>query len=246
MVRSALSLRRIDESNVRGYVGEVGWPADGDVDRWNRVAEVWLADVEAAGPQVTTWATGEWRDEYPLSPYVASRARRPVDNVRPQGALLSWHTEHRYLALGVNVSGGEFGAPGGTEQTSSFSNRNPGEADRDYRKDAQATFDFLAERGLHLVRLPFRWERLQPELGGALDPEESARLLAAVARADRAGLQVVVIHMHNYGGYMLDDGGRGVRRAVGSPEVMRWHLRTSGAASASPCRPGAASSGTAR
>jgi hypothetical protein len=214
----------LDENEVDGYIGEVGWPAEEDTERWNRLAEVWLAEAEAADLWVTTWSAGEWwGDDYPLSPFVVSGDGGPVDSSRVSGELLAWHAEQRHLTLGVNTSGAEFGAPGGTEETSTFSNLNPGTHGRDYHYDGQATFDYLGSRGLDVVRLPFRWERVQPELGGDLDAEELARLTAAVSRAHAAGLGVI-LDLHNYGAYFLDDGTQGVRRPVGSAEVTREYF----------------------
>lgn len=60
------------------------------------------------------------------------------------------------------------------------------------------------------MRLPFRWERLQPRLGGAFDGEERARLAAAVAALRRAGM-TVILDPHNYG-YYRD-------AQIGSPDV---------------------------
>jgi hypothetical protein len=51
-----------------------------------------------------------------------------------------------------------------------------------------------------LVRLPFRWERIQPTLNGALDVNELGRLRAAISRAAAAGIKVVPT-VFNYGGY---------------------------------------------
>jgi endoglucanase len=67
------------------------------------------------------------------------------------------------------------------------------------------------------VRIPFRWERLQPALGQPLDPFELARLRDVVARAHRAGM-TCILDMHNFGGYYLADPARleGVRRTLGA------------------------------
>ena len=39
-----------------------------------------------------------------------------------------------------------------------------------------------------------------------------------MSRAGSAGLDVV-LDVHNYGAYYLAEGGRGIRRAIGSPEL---------------------------
>src|SRR5690606_40639854 len=65
---------------------------------------------------------------------------------------------------------------------------------------------------LALVRIPFRWERVQRNPGQALDATELQRLQDAVTRARNAGLKVI-IDMHNYGAYYLCDSSqnKGVR-----------------------------------
>ena len=89
--------------------------------------------------------------------------------------------------------------------------------------DARSTFDYLASRGVKLVRIPFRWERLQPRLGEAVDAGEIKRLKNVVARANGAGLKVI-LDMHNYGGYYLYNGTHGVRRPIGSAKIQVWRF----------------------
>ncbi|UOY00204.1 glycoside hydrolase family 5 protein [Blastococcus sp. PRF04-17] len=210
----------LEENDAQGYIGEVGIPSDGD-GRWLRLARAWLADAERARLWVDVWATGEWwGTDYDYSPWVAPEDDRPVSVARPSGELFSADARRTDLRRGVNVSGGEFGAAGSTEDVTDFSNDNPGTYGRDWHYDGQATFDYLAEQGLDTVRLPFRWERVQPRPGGELDAGEVARLTAAVGRAHQAGLGVV-LDVHNFGAYHLAEDGRGVRRPIGSPQVSR-------------------------
>ena len=109
-----------------------------------------------------------------------------VDAADVQAAVLERHASSGAALRGVNVAGAEFGAPQ-IEPTSSFSNRDPGTYDTAYHYDTQATFDYLAGRGVKLVRLPVRWERLQREPFAPLDAAEVARLRAALSRAGQAG-----------------------------------------------------------
>lgn len=208
----------LDDHGVDGYVGEVGWPAgpEHDTERWNAIGAAWLEAAREAGLWVTVWGAGSWwGDDYALSPYVASDGRT-IDTPAPQAAVIERHTGDP--PLGVNVSGAEFGAPPGAETRSTFSNERPGEPGTDYAYEGAASFDYLASRGLTLVRLPVRWERLQRVPGGPLDAAEVARLRATVTHAGEAGLGVV-LDVHNYGGYFLDCGGEGVRQPIGSPAV---------------------------
>ena len=58
------------------------------------------------------------------------------------------------LPFGVNMSGGEFGGV------------YPGELGVHYGYPTAKDLDYFKEQGLMLIRFPFRWERLQPELYG--------------------------------------------------------------------------------
>jgi hypothetical protein len=204
------------EHDVRGYVGEVGWP--GDDRRWNALGSRWLSEAVGSGIWVSAWATGQaWGPSYALAPYEAPAAGAPVGRANPQAAVFESHPAATPEGPSVAVAGAEFGAPV-DEPTSAFSNANPGTAGVDYAYDGPETFAYLASRGIGVVRIPFRWERLQPRLGQALDAAEVARLAGAIERANAAGLRVI-LDLHNYGAYYLDDGTTGVRRAIGSPEV---------------------------
>jgi endoglucanase len=59
------------------------------------------------------------------------------------------------------------------------------------------TLEYIAGKGLKLVRLPFAWEQMQPIPGGPLDPHSVAALRAYLEEADRRGLQVIP-DLHNY------------------------------------------------
>jgi hypothetical protein len=210
----------LGRNNVKGYIGEVGWPDDarGDAARWNALAERWYQAADAADLWVTAWATGEWWGQsYPLAVYEDRLAPVGLDTPNTQASVVDAHPTRGGTLRGVNVAGGEFGSPV-DQPTSAFSNAAPGVYDRAYHYDSAATFAWLAARGVRLVRLPVRWERLQPALGQALDQTEVQRVKDAVGRAGAAGLQVV-LDLHNYGAYYQSDGRQGVRRPLGSGAV---------------------------
>ena len=217
-IRSQLTsfIRWLDQNDARGYVGEVGWPDDvhGDADRWNALARDWYDLALAEDLWVSAWATGEWWDDYKLSIYEATREGTGVDRRNTQAPVLEAAASHGGRTIGINVNGGEFGSPISSRE-SRFSNARPGAYDTRYHYDSQATFDYLGSRGVGHVRIPFRWERIQPHPGGPLDDKEVARLRAAVGRAWRAGMKSI-LDVHNYGAYYLERDGRGVRTPIGS------------------------------
>ena len=98
---------------------------------------------------------------------------------------------------GVNLSGAEFGDL-------------PGKRDTDYTYPSEATIQRLGKLGASAIRLPFRWERLQPELNGSLDIMELAHLDQTVRRINEAGL-IAIIDLHNYGYY--------AKKQLGSKEL---------------------------
>jgi hypothetical protein len=210
----------LQRNGVKGYVGEVGWPDDGrgDAAAWNALAERWYRAADAAGLWATAWATGEWWGTgYPLAIFEDRLAPAGVESADTQASVIAAHRTVNGTWRGINVAGGEFGTPV-DQPTSAFSNANRGVYDRDYHYDSAATFTYLKSRGIGAVRLPVRWERLQPSLGQSLDQVELQRVKDVVRRAGGAGLQVI-LDVHNYGAYYLSDGRQGVRRAIGSPQV---------------------------
>ena len=108
----------------------------------------------------------------------------------------------RPALTGVNLAGAEFG---GLKGQHGFQYIYPSVAEI-------RAFDAL---GVSVFRVPVRWERLQPELGGGLDPAEAARLDAVIATASDMGISVIV-DIHNYGRYR--------RRSIVTDEVPREAL----------------------
>src|SRR5207249_2812014 len=116
----------------------------------------------------------------------------------------------------------EFGAPS-TSATSSFSNVNRGVHGVNYRWNSRDIYDHARTLQHALARIPFRWERIQPLLGGPLDPVELSLMTASVDDAIAAGLQVI-LDVHNYGAYYKQVGTQGVRYAIGTAEVTFDHF----------------------
>ena len=90
---------------------------------------------------------------------------------------------------GVNISGGEF-----NDQSL------PGEYARDYIYPEPATVAYFATKGMNIIRVPARWERLQHQLDGSLGEQEMQRLDAVIDAARSAGMRVI-IDVHNGASY---------------------------------------------
>ncbi|HAB64502.1 MAG TPA: cellulase, partial [Pseudomonas sp.] len=81
--------------------------------------------------------------------------------------------------VGINLAGAEFGADVAL----------PGVYLKQYIYPGEADFKRYAERNLKLVRLPFRWERIQPRLNGELNSVELGRMLATLDHAKKYNMQ---------------------------------------------------------
>ena len=181
-------------NNVKGYIGETGWPdnRNGDASRWNAVAEAWFQDANAAQLWVTCWATGvRWGNTYFAQPYTQSSGAPGIDTPNTQAQVIEANLDPAKYARGVNVAGADFGDASG---------QSPGVYGVDYNFDPPATYQYLGSRKLNLVRIPFRWERIQTKLMGDLDSGMLGHMKEAVAAARKAGLYVV-LDMHNYASY---------------------------------------------
>ena len=102
---------------------------------------------------------------------------------------------------GINLAGAEFG-----HEKPGFSCASPGTYGKDWIYNGEGTVAYFARHGLRLFRLPFRWERIQPQLGGDLDPAELRRITRFLDLA-RAYECRVILDLHNYGRYALPTAG---------------------------------------
>lgn len=97
--------------------------------------------------------------------------------------------------FGVNLAGAEFFHKKGV---------GVGVFNQDYFYPDTEELDYWHAKGLNLIRLPFKWERIQRELYGELNREEIEYIKFLLSEADKRGMQIL-IDMHNYG-RRKDDG----------------------------------------
>lgn len=98
---------------------------------------------------------------------------------------------------GVNLAGGEFG---GLKSKYGYGYIYPNYSEMKAFRDM----------GVTVFRVPVRWERLQPVLGGPLDRDEMERLDRVIGTASGFGI-ATIIDVHNYAKYR--------REKVGGPTV---------------------------
>jgi len=103
---------------------------------------------------------------------------------------------------GVNLAGAEGGKV------------LPGRVNFDYVWPSEKEIKDYADRGVTVIRLEFRWERLQPQLGGKFDPAYSERLEATIRSITDKGI-ICLIDLHNYGVFQVGQ----EKYPIGSPTV---------------------------
>lgn len=116
---------------------------------------------------------------------VAPPASRPSLSPDPIEETTPSTTEPVQL-VGVALSGAAFGP-----------SVLPGKHGTNYIYPAESYYKKYAEQGLKLVRLPFLWERIQPQLDTELDAAQLALLTQSLDFAQKHGVKVV-LDMHNY------------------------------------------------
>ncbi|MDQ4137987.1 MAG: glycoside hydrolase family 5 protein [Actinomycetota bacterium] len=191
--------RWLDENQAEGFIGELGWPKDLDAERWNEMAEKWYLVADSEGLWTTVWATGTaWSDDYRLTVYDGP-VKKGLNSANPQAEVLERRLDGD-LRHGVNVAGLDFGT-----DREDFSSANPGVLGQNYFAEVPESYEYLASRGIDLVRLPFRWERVQAEPFGELEASGVKQVRDELDAAAAAGIDVI-LDLHNYGRYASPEG----------------------------------------
>lgn len=104
------------------------------------------------------------------------------------------NAEEPLYRRGVNIAGAEFGEV-------------PGKRHTNYTYNNEETFKYFAQKGFDVLRIPVKWERLQPELGKELNAAELGELKKNIAWAKAHGT-TVIIDIHNYCRYAIKIDGK--------------------------------------
>ena len=111
--------------------------------------------------------------------------------------------------VGVSIAGGEF-----SSDRPSFSNDHLGTLEVDYTYNSEKSYSYFSSKGFRLQRVPFRWERLQPSLGGPLNPVALAALRLRADWAKKHGARLI-LDCHNYARYAISINGVPTSCALG-------------------------------
>ncbi len=101
--------------------------------------------------------------------------------------------QNAQLPFGVNLAGAEFAEE-----------NMPGVYNQQYTYPNAEELDYYKSKGLKLIRLPFRWERLQFSFQGDLDAAELGRIKDFVRMVTERDM-FVILDLHNYGRYRIND-----------------------------------------
>jgi endoglucanase len=126
---------------------------------------------------------------------LASSQTTPASNQAPSTPAPAASYNPGGYFPGVNLSGAEFGT--GSQLSVNFT------------YPSEAEFAYFQGKGMKLIRLPFTWERMQPQLLGDFDKQNLDELDRCVSTASKLGL-VVLLDVHNYGGRPVNGKGMAV------------------------------------
>ena len=110
--------------------------------------------------------------------------------------------------FGVNLAGAEFGS------------NMPGIYNSDYTYPTSGELDYYHTKGLNLIRLPIKWERIQPVLNGSIDASELLRIKNFLLLAQNRNMYVI-IDLHNYCRFKLN----GTEEIIGSNNLSIANIK---------------------
>lgn len=90
--------------------------------------------------------------------------------------------------FGVNLAGAEFG----------HGSRMPGQVGQDYFYPTTADLEYWKSKNLKLIRVPFKWERIQHDVYGEITKDELSAMKSLLKEAEKQDMQVI-LDLHNYG-----------------------------------------------
>ncbi|MDE7436879.1 MAG: GH92 family glycosyl hydrolase [Muribaculaceae bacterium] len=129
----------------------------------------WIRHDEIADGAVIEFELSENPDEWGVREFEASKEKPGM--------------------FGVNLAGAEF-----------FHKKmeGVGRFNVDYHYPTTEELDYWHSKGMDLIRLPFKWDRIQREVNGPLSKDEADYIKYLLREADARGMKIL-LDMHNYG-----------------------------------------------
>ncbi len=143
------------------------------------------------------------QSEYEVA--IANASPQPTTLAELQAIIntINSNSSNQEMPFGVNLAGAEFAEE-----------NMPGILDEQYTYPNAEELDYYKSKGLTLIRLPFRWERIQLSFGESLETENINKIKEVVKMATDREMQVI-LDLHNYGRYRLN----GSDEIIGSDQV---------------------------
>ena len=174
-----------------GFVGEIGTYSEAtgeEQDKWTALMAWMLLRCKADNIGWQFWATGHhWNSDYETLFYdkVGGNWTTTAVSSAPEGRYAD-----TLLTTGGSYAGLEFGTRDNHSWTSA-----PSASDIQYHYN----------RGIRTLRIPIRWEYLQPTRNSALDATELGKFVDTLNACQNAGMEVL-IDIHNYARYDTGSG----------------------------------------
>jgi endoglucanase len=102
---------------------------------------------------------------------------------------ISTFSQKNIIPIGINLCGSEFGEY-----------KLPGKLNVDYVYPNENEINYFVAKGFKTIDLPFKWERIQKELGGELNEQEVNEIKKFLYTCSKKGIRVI-LSMHNFGRY---------------------------------------------
>jgi hypothetical protein len=193
------------------YIGEINGPNSrrgphsSDVPQWNALMDKMLGELVKRDSTISGFSVDEnqiWGG-YSLNSYSSGSdgtSNPAIDTPNEQAPI--WEKHVASGKVGHNEAKGQGDLEAGQYAGSGLVRTWAGSAVSP--TTGKDTFQYLKDKGYTNVRLGFRWELLQPQLGGSLNTQNLTNFKTAVADARAAGL-TVIIEPHNYAWYKVSD-----------------------------------------
>jgi len=212
-------------AGAKGYMGEHSvpnsqkpWPAS-EVQKWlglfDKVYRILDANVDvirAVSAHGATYSSGgEGFQIYGPDRTYVPLGDRNFARAREQAAVLESHLPFSGSGMrGINTSSGNVTQRG-------FSAASPGTYGQTYVYPDRADFAYLRSRGLNLTRIPFRWERVQPQLTKPLNSVELDRFRKCFDDAAAVGMRIIPNIHNSKGRYIFSAGNEGILGSTAVP-----------------------------
>ncbi len=207
----------LNRAGVPGYLGETNTPnADkpwsaSEVSKWLTLLEKVYQSQDEAGATVAAvtahCASVTVDGGGGLKVYGPDRGDVALDQRNfgvafEQAAVAEAHPPTATSMRGLNL------AAGAMDGNANFGPNSPGTYGTHYCYPDAPDLQYLKGRGFNLVRMPFKWERVQvrsassPNADPSLKSSEVTRLKSAMTAAAQVGMKVIP-SVQNYGGYIF-------------------------------------------